>query len=96
MDAANASLKFDGASVAKLKGKADSALLEAGGASRLGLDNLVLGEAEVKLLDASHASVDVRKTLKYQLSSVSHLDYSGTPPTLTGTKSKTATLRHRP
>ena len=43
------SLNLGGASVATLQGKADSAVLEAGGSSRLGLAELVIGEAKVKL-----------------------------------------------
>jgi serine/threonine-protein kinase len=95
VEATDVSLKLDGASVVSLQGKADSALLVAAGASQVGLAKLILGEVDVKLSNASRATVDARKSLKYDLKSSSHLEYSGNPATLTGNKSKSATVTRR-
>ena len=84
VDAGSVSLNLGGASVATLQGKADSAVLEAGGSSRLGLAELVVGEAKVKLSASSQATVDARKSLKYDLSSGSRLEYLGDPPSSPG------------
>jgi eukaryotic-like serine/threonine-protein kinase len=96
VEAAEVSIKLDGRSTTDLRGKAEMAVLEADGASRLGLDGLAVGEAKVKLTGSSRGSVDARKSLTYVLSSSSQLDYAGNPPVLTGTKAKHATLRQRP
>jgi serine/threonine-protein kinase len=81
-----------GSSSVKLKGKSRAAVLEATGASHLDLDGLVIDVADVKLSGASHAKVDVRVSLKYDLSSVSSLKYSGNPTKLDGKKSGGATI----
>ena len=95
VEASEVSIKLDGGSTTDLRGKADLAVLEADGTSRLGLEGLAVGEAKVKLTGSSRASVDARKSLTYELSSSSQLDYAGNPPVLTGTKAKRATLRQR-
>ena len=53
---------------------------------------LVLQNAEVKLSGASHATVDARGKLKYELSSASSLNYVGDPATLEGTKSGASSI----
>jgi len=85
-----------GSSSVKLKGKCHAAALEATGASQLDLDGLVIDAADVKLSGASHAKVDVRVSLKYDLSSVSSLRYSGNPSKLDGKKSGGSTISHGP
>lgn len=95
VEATNVSVKSNGASVVKLEGKADSALVEATGASQVGLAKLILGEADVRLSGGSGATVDVRKSLKYDLTSGSHLEYSGEPSTVTGNKPKSATIQRK-
>ena len=57
------------------------------GASDLKTPGLVVQNAEVKLSGASHASVDARVKLKYELSSASSLTYQGEPSSLEGKKS---------
>ncbi|SIN74089.1 serine/threonine protein kinase [Singulisphaera sp. GP187] len=89
-------LLASGASGVTLKGASEAATLQASGASQLRLAGLVVGEVKVQLSGASEASVDAQKSLQYQLSSGSRLDYAGEPSTLTGTKSSGATLRRRP
>lgn len=96
VDAADLSLNLDGASVAKLRGKANSAALVAGGASQLPLKDVAFDEVAITLAGSSQASVDARKSLKYILSSGSTLEYAGDPATLLGTKAGAATLRRRP
>jgi serine/threonine-protein kinase len=56
---------------------------------------LVIGEARVRLSSSSQATVDARKSLKYDLSSGSRLEYLGDPAVLTGTKARGATIHHR-
>jgi serine/threonine-protein kinase len=95
VEARSVSLTLGGASNATLQGKADSAVLEAGGTSRLGLAGLVVQDVDVRLSSSSHAAVDARKSLKYDLSSGAHLEYSGDPASLSGKKSRGATIHHR-
>jgi hypothetical protein len=59
----------------------------ASGASHLDLARLVARDVEVELSGASHANVVANGTLKYQLSSASHLTYRGEPSTVKGKKS---------
>ena len=96
VDAAKVAIAAGSTSSVELRGKAGSALLEGTGASHLRLAGLVVEEAGVKLSGTSQAAVGVRKSLKYDLSSGSRLDYSGDPPTLTGSKSGGSTIRRQP
>jgi serine/threonine-protein kinase len=95
VEARSVSLNLGGASSATLQGKADSAVLEAGGTSRLGLAGLVVQDVDLRLSGSSHAAVDARKSLKYDLSSGATLEYSGDPASLSGRKSRGATIHHR-
>lgn len=96
IDAANVGLKLDGASVAKLRGKANSATLAATGASHLSLKDFALDEAAITLAGGSQATVNAAKSLKYVLSSGSTLEYTGEPASVVGTKAGGGTIRHRP
>ncbi|MDR3623495.1 MAG: DUF2807 domain-containing protein [Paludisphaera borealis] len=96
VDAADVTIKLDGSSVAKLRGKAASARLDASGASRLDLAKLAFGEAAVKLTGSSHATVDAQKRLTYDLSAASRLEYAEAPTDLTGKKERSSTIRRLP
>jgi eukaryotic-like serine/threonine-protein kinase len=80
-------LDLDGASHATLDGSANDAKIHGDGASDIKMPGLVLQTAEVNLSGASHASVDARGKLKYELSSASSLTYQGKPSSLEGKKS---------
>lgn len=96
LDAKELSVSANSTSSVALQGKVEVATLVASGASHLRLGDLVIEEASVKLSGSSQATVDVRKSLKYELSAGARLEYSGTPPNLTGLKSRGASLRQRP
>jgi hypothetical protein len=96
VEASSVSLNLGGASGAALQGKAHSAVLEAVGASRLSLAALKVDDIQVKLGGSSQAVVDAEKSLKYDLSSGARLEYAGEPATLTGSKARGASIRHRP
>ena len=96
LDARKVALLASSASRVTLKGTSEAAELLGTGSSQLKLAGLVVGEVKVKLSGSSEASVDARKSLQYQLSAGSRLDYSGEPPILTGEKSSGATIRRRP
>jgi eukaryotic-like serine/threonine-protein kinase len=95
LDADHLIVAATGASSVKLKGKCRAAVLEAAGASHLDLDGLVIDAADVKLSGASHAKLDVQASLKYDVSSVSGLRYSGNPAKLVGKKLGGATISPR-
>jgi serine/threonine-protein kinase len=96
VDVKDLSLKVQGASSATLKGKANAAILEGKSTSHLNLANLALDEATVDLSGVSQASVHARKRLHYMLSSLSRLNYAGSPSSLTGTKTAGASLHRQP
>jgi hypothetical protein len=56
------------------------------------MTSLVIQNAEVTLSGASHATVDARGKLKYELSSASSLKYVGEPAALEGTKSGASSI----
>jgi serine/threonine-protein kinase len=95
LDANQMIVAASGTSSVKLAGKCRAAALEADGASHLDLGGLVIDAADVKLSGVSHATLDVRASLKYDLSSVSNLTYSGNPSKVDGKKSGGATISHR-
>ena len=85
-------IRLDGASLIKLSGQADSASVEGNSASHLDLSGLVAQTAEVKLTGSSHATIDARAKLNYDLSSVSHLKCLGAPRDVAGKKSGASTV----
>jgi serine/threonine-protein kinase len=85
-------IKLDGSSSIKLSGQADTALLQGNAVSHLDLSGLVAQTADVKLTGSSHATIDARAKLTYDLSSVSHLRYLGEPKELSGKKSGASTV----
>jgi RNA polymerase sigma factor (sigma-70 family) len=73
-------LDVSGASHVALEGAAKRARLTASGASHLALLDLVIGEkAEVTLSGSSHADIQVKAQLDYDVSGASHLKYLGDP-----------------
>jgi len=94
LDANQMIVAASGTSSVKLAGKCRAAALAADGASHLDLGGLAVDAADVKLSGVSHATLDVRASLKYDLSSGSNLTYSGTPAKVDGKKSDGATLSH--
>jgi serine/threonine-protein kinase len=95
VDAGDVNLQLDDSSHATLSGSAKNAELVAAESSDLRLAGLIVEDASIVLSDSSRAAVNVRKSLKYVLSSSARLEYSG-DPTLTGSKSRSATIRRRP
>ena len=85
--ASDVELVVDGASHANINGASKNAKIIIDGAGALKTPRLVIQNAQVKLSGASHATVDVKDELTYQLSSGSSLKYLGNPARLTGTKS---------
>jgi serine/threonine-protein kinase len=90
--AVNLHVKLDGASSIKLSGQAGTAQVEGHSASHLDLSGLVAQTADVKLTGSSHATIDARVKLTYDLSSVSRLRYLGDPKDVTGKKSGASTV----
>ena len=86
IDAKSIQLDVSGASSAALKGSADSGVFKATGACHLALADVKCKAVEITLSGASHGSVSASESLKYHLSSVSHLSYSGDPAKLEGEK----------
>jgi RNA polymerase sigma factor (sigma-70 family) len=72
-------LEAGGASHVSLKGSAKKARLSATGASHLTLAEFAVESAAVTLTGASHAKVQAKKELDYDLSGASHLSYAGDP-----------------
>ncbi len=96
VEAPGVKLQLKDSSHATLSGSAKNAELAAANSSHLRLAGLIVEDASIKLSDSAQATVDVRKSLKYVLSSSARLEYSGDPSTLTGSKSRGATIRRRP
>ncbi len=88
-------VKLDGASSVKLRGHAETAMLEGNSLSELDLSGLAVQTADVKLTGASHATIDARGKLTYDLSSISHLKYVGNPTAVSGKKSGASTISRR-
>jgi serine/threonine-protein kinase len=95
LDGQKAIVVASGMGSVQLRGKSVAAVLEAAGMSHLDLSRLTVQAAAVDLSGQSHATVDARVKLKYELSSHSHLEYLGDPSTLEGRKSGGATISHR-
>jgi eukaryotic-like serine/threonine-protein kinase len=87
IEATEIELELDGASQATLEGKATNAKILVSGAGNLKTPGLVFQNAQVKLSGASHATIDARSKLLYDVSSGSSLKFLGNPPTVEGTKS---------
>jgi hypothetical protein len=79
IDADTVELAAHGASQFTLKGKADECEAEAQGASTLHLRDLKVERAVVQLHGASNGSVNATKSLDFDISGASHLDYKGNP-----------------
>jgi eukaryotic-like serine/threonine-protein kinase len=92
IQAKNLDLNIDDASHVTLTGAASDAKIHADSASSVTMPRLVLQNAAVKLSGASHATVDARGKLTYELSSASTLKYMGDPATLEGTKSGASSI----
>lgn len=75
----DAEFVLSGASEAELKGSAGNSVLNAWGASRLGLSSFALGDTSVQLKGASRAVINVAGKLDLDLSGGSRLSYSGNP-----------------
>jgi eukaryotic-like serine/threonine-protein kinase len=89
-------LELDGASTVTLRGAAEVAKINGDGASTLKLNDFAVDSADVTLSGASSASVQVKRTLTYNLTSVSSLRYRGEPSTVKGKESGGASISHRP
>jgi RNA polymerase sigma factor (sigma-70 family) len=72
-------LEASGASHVSLKGSAKKARLSGTGASHLALAEFAVESADVTLTGASHAKLQVKSELDYDLSGASHLKYAGAP-----------------
>jgi serine/threonine-protein kinase len=79
-----------------LQGSAKRATIEGHDASRIHLSKFPVDDAKVTLTDTSRADVDVRKSLRYSLSSNSSVEYAGAPASVTGSKTGGARIRQHP
>ena len=73
------SLTLSGASTATLDGSAESVKLNGSGESRFNMMDFSTDDANVKLSDASQASITIVSRLDLNLSGASHLEYRGDP-----------------
>jgi hypothetical protein len=94
LDAKTVELKVSGASSGALNGTSDSTVVEASGVSHLALDGLKTKTADVTLSGVSHAKVAVSSKLKYHISGVSHLTYTGDPSSVDGESSSGSHISH--
>jgi hypothetical protein len=92
VEAADLELVLSGASHASLAGSVKSAKLKVDGTSHADLAELKAKDVDVKLSGVSHARVNATTSLKYDLQSLSRLQYSGNPATVTGKKSGGASI----
>jgi hypothetical protein len=95
VDAKSVTVVLSSASSVELRGKADSAELEVHGVGQLKLAGLAIDDAKVELSGSSHATLDVRKSLKYTLTSTSHLEYTGDPQIAPGSTKDRARVNRR-
>jgi hypothetical protein len=96
LDVAKADFQVRDGSTLAFAGTAQEARLSVHDRSHLKLQDFVVGDAKVTLAHSSGAIIDVRKTLKYELSTDSRLEFAGEPPVITGSKSTGATIRRLP
>ena len=75
----DARFELSGASKAELTGSANDMLIEASGASQLGLDNFPVRNVDIDLSGASRATVKLDGRLDADLSGASKLRYIGEP-----------------
>jgi hypothetical protein len=90
-----AKLNASGASDVELKGSATGINLEASGASHVNLANFAVDEAKVDLSGASHATIQVKSKLSYEVSGASHLTYQGNPTIGEKEKSGGSSVTHK-
>jgi hypothetical protein len=96
VEAREIDLTLNDSSRVTFRGSARNALINTNESSTADLSKFSVDDATITLLESSRATIDVRKSLKYVLSSGSRLEYSGDPPVVTGSKSSGATVRRRP
>jgi serine/threonine-protein kinase len=95
VDAREIDLTLKASSQAALRGTAKYATIKADEGSSAHLLRLSVDDATITLSEGSRTDIDVKKSLKYDLSSGSRLNYSGDPPVLTGSKASGATIRRQ-
>ncbi|MGP0067129.1 MAG: protein kinase domain-containing protein [Isosphaeraceae bacterium] len=88
-------IDVSGASSARFRGSAQTAVLKAEGASQLHLADLALEAADVSLSGASHAELQVKSLLSYDVSSASHLSYRGEPTVSKASKTGASSVSHK-
>jgi hypothetical protein len=94
IESKNIKLDASGASKVKLSGSAKKAALSATGACNLQLGDIPLETANVKLIGASSATVNVETKLDYSLIGASRLHYQGNPTIGEARSSGASSLRH--
>ena len=87
-------LKSEGASHVNLDGSAKRAKVSVSGASHLQLDGVKTETMNITLSGASHAVVAVSESLDYDVSSVSHLTYTGNPAHVEGKRTGGSHVTH--
>jgi RNA polymerase sigma factor (sigma-70 family) len=95
-DVGEIELKLKDASRATLRGSAKTTTVKAGESSAADLSRLSVEDATIILSESSRATIGVRNNLTYVLSSDCQLEYSGDPRSVTGSKSRGATIRRLP
>jgi serine/threonine-protein kinase len=94
VEASTINLDLDGGSNATLTGTGDSAVLVASHASQLELGECKSKTVDVTLSEASGAKVAVSGSLKYRLSSASHLSLRGKPASIIGESTDASHVSH--
>jgi serine/threonine-protein kinase len=92
VEATDFELELGGSSHAALGGSAKRAKLKVDGTSHADLAELKAAEVDAKLSGVSHARVQATASLKYEVDSLSNLQYSGNPATVKGRKSGGASI----
>lgn len=72
-------LEVSSASKVELEGSADDVILNARGASRADLSDLIIHNADITLRDASHGTINLDGKLDVRLSGASKLEFFGEP-----------------
>ena len=95
MKARDTKLAVSGASQVELVGSANTAVLNASGASKIDLTNFTLGYASISLSGASEATVNVKERVDIVVSDASRLYFLGNPTMGNISVTGASTVKHK-
>jgi len=95
LQALDCQITLTGASTCNISGAAGKTIIAASGASDFNSSGFTAQTADVKLTDASDASIRVEKTLDIDISDASTLNYSGNPTMGTIAVSGASEINHK-